>query len=494
MPVFDLFRSTNSIGHAPEPDLAPAAAPGRLPPGRPAPGTGPGIPVSGPAIAAAPASGARTDPPGIQAHYYIENAGKERRYYKDLEGKQLAFRADGKAVTTKQEDRATISHMLDVAQSRGWTSLHVRGTAAFKQEAWIEAQARGLAVRGYEPSADDRRNVQARRDARAQRAEAEPGARVQPARENTLTNTSQPQQHQAQAVQPAQPTTPVPAPAPAASAAIQQVADSPAQHQAAEGSQRPGRKADGAAKAAEPGADAGQPAGRTGEAKHDAPAVQAGDEPAQKQEYPRQAREPWMHETDGYAALSPAQQASAGRSHERWTAAGTLEKPHTMDLEEYVGHAQEKQAEVREKESRLKARAGDAKPKGETEAVPSSSAPAAKALAEKVPAEKAAGEKAAVEKDAAEAARLSPNGQRVLAYIEKHISTKMAKLTDDEKADLRAHAIQAIAKREEVGPVQLPAVEADRKQQAAVTTKRKVRDGGGEQKLAQIQQPRMGMG
>ena len=486
MSVFDLLRSTNSIEQAPEPDLAPAAVPVGFPPGRPESGARSAIPISGPALAAAPASGARTDPPGIQAHYYIENAGKERRYYKDLEGTQLAFRADNKAVTTKQEDRATISHMLDVAQFRGWTSLHVRGSAAFKQEAWIEAQARGLAVKGYEPTADDRRNLAARR---AQRAEAGPGATVQPPQENTLTNTSQPQQHQAQAVQHTQPAMPVSAPAsapvPAASAAAQQIAHSPAQGQAGKGSQRPDRKADATTKAAEPGADVGQPAGRTGEAKRDAPATQAGNEPAQKEEYPRQAREPWMHETGGYAALSPAQQASAQRSHERWTAAGTPEKPHTMDLEGYVGHVQEKQAEAREREGRLKAKAANGNGKSEAEAAPAPSAPAAKA----------AGEKAAAENSPAQAAQLSPHGRKVLAYVEERIGTQMAKLTDDEKANLRAHAIQAIAKRErEVGPVQLPAVKADRKQQAAVATKRKARDGESEQKPAQIKQPRMSVG
>ena len=488
MSVFDLLRSTNSIEHAPEPDLAPAEAPDRLLPGGPASGAGPAIPVSGSAIVAAPASGARTDPPSIQAHYYIEATGKERRYYKDLEGKQLAFRADSKAVTTKQEDRATISHMLDVAQSRGWTSLHVRGTAAFKQEAWIEAQARGLAVKGHEPTADDRRNLAARRAARSQKAEAEPGAKMQPPQENTFTNTSQPQQHQAQAVQPAQPATPVPAPAPAV--ASQQVAGSPAPNQAGEESQRPDRKTDGTAKAAEPDAGAGQPAGRTGEAKPDAPAAQAGDKPAAQQEFPRHARDPWMDEAGGYAALSPAQRSSAERSHERWVAASTPEKPHTMDLEEYVGHVQDKRAEARAKEDRPEAKAGNGKGQGEAEAAPAPSAATVKA----------AGEKAVAENGTAEAAQLSPHGRKVLAYVEERIGTQMAKLTDDEKANLRAHAIQAIAKKErEVGPVQLPAAKADRKQQAgrdqaAVATKRRVKDGGSEQKPAQIEQPRMRVG
>jgi len=86
----------------------------------------------------------------------------------------------------------------------------------------------------------------------------------------------------------------------------------------------------------------------------------------------------------------------------------------------------------------------------------------------------------------------------VLAYLEERIETQMGKLTDDVKADLRTHAAQAIAKREnEVGLVKLPTVEADRKQQAgrdqaAEAPKRKA--SGGEQKPAQIQQPRMGMG
>ena len=83
----------------------------------------------------------------------------------------------------------------------------------------------------------------------------------------------------------------------------------------------------------------------------------------------------------------------------------------------------------------------------------------------------------------------------MLAYVEEQIGTQMAKLTDDEKANLRARAVQAIAKRErEVGPVQLPAVKADRKQQAAVAMKRKVKDGGSEQKPAEIEQPRVRMG
>ena len=98
------------------------------------------------------------------------------------------------------------------------------------------------------------------------------------------------------------------------------------------------------------------------------------------------------------------------------------------------------------------------------------------------------------------AAKLSPSGKKVLAFLEQRIETQMTKLTDEVKADLRAHAAQAIAKREgEVGPVKLPTVKADRKQQtehnqAAEAPKRKAKADGDEQKPKQIQQPRMGMG
>jgi len=493
MSVFDLLRSQNSIEYAPSPlrsvsegaaggadrgpELAPALA--AAPPGGTMPGAGPALPATAPATT----SPANADPPGIQAQYYIENAGKERRYYKDLEGKQLAFRADNKAVTTKQEDQATISHMLDVAQSRGWTSLHVRGTATFKQEAWIEAQARGLSVKGYKPTADDKRSLATRRAARTQKAEAEPSATMQqPPPENTIANVAQPQQQPAHAVQPTQATAPVWAPVPAAPAAAQQVANGRMESQAEEKSQHLDRKATGEAKPAEPGADAGEPVERTGKAKREAPAAKAGPEPT-NQQYSSRAREPWMEETGGHAALAPAQQASAERSHGRWVAAGTTQKPHTMDLEEYVDHVQSKQAEARAKEDKLELKAHNGKGRGEAEARPAPSAPTAKATAEN---------------GTAEAMQLSPNARKVLAYLEERIETQMGKLTDDMKADLRTHAAQVIAKREnEVGPVKLPTVKADRKQQAgrdqvAEAPKRKA--SGGEQKPAQIQQPRMGMG
>jgi len=379
MSVFDLLRSQNSIEYAPSPlrsvsegaaggadrgpELAPALA--AAPPGGTMPGAGPALPATAPATT----SPANADPPGIQAQYYIENAGKERRYYKDLEGKQLAFRADSKAVTTKQEDRVTVSHVLDVAQARGWNSLHVRGTAAFKQEAWIEAQARGLSVKGYEPTADDRRNVQARRDTR-QQPQAATAAEAVPA-PNVMANAT-PTPAPVQAATPVPAAAPVPAPA-AASAASQNGAAAPAAEKIA---------------------------------------AQAGK---------------------ATKTLTKAQDGTQA----------TVAVPGSTDT---------KGAD---------AKGNDAKPDV--------------------------------------AAKLSPAGKKALAFLDQKIETQMAKLTDDVKADLRTRAVDAIAKREaEAGPVRIPVAKPARKQaagrdQAAEAPKRQGKSGE-EQKPAQVQQPRVGMG
>lgn len=406
MGILDTLHASNSIEHAPSPELAPE------------PGASLAQPGAQPGQLGTKSS-TTTDPANIQATYYIEQAGKERRYYRDIEGKDLAFRASGKALTTKQEDRATIAHMLDVAQARGWGELHVRGSAAFKQEAWIEGQARGLSVKGYEPTADDRRTLDARRKTRQERTQpAEARAQAKPA-ENTITSTAQP------VVQPASP------PAPAAAAQAEEP-QPPAQRE---------RK----------GVDAST---ETGQRKTTKAETSTAEQPAQQpaksgeQQFPRHTKAPWMFETGGYEALSQAQQESAQRSHERWLASGTEERPRTMGLEDYVSHVQEKEAEA-------KAKAGERAPKaqeGNPGPVLAPSAPA---------------QTVAAKSGAAEAAQLSPDAKKVLSFVEQRIESQMAQFSREVKEELRAHAAQALAKREAEGkPVRVPDAKPRQKQAA----------------------------
>ena len=369
MSALDLLRSQNSIEHVPSPlrsvsegavgsaDCGPELAPplAASTPNGTAPSGGPALPAVAPLLAAP----AKADPPGIQAQYYIENAGKERRYYKDLEGKQLAFRADGKALTTRQEDRLTVGHMLDVAQARGWASLHVRGSAAFKQEAWIEAQARGLSVKGYDPTGDDRRNVQARRAARQR----------QPA------------------------TTPRPVPDPNA---VANATSTPAHVQAST--------------------------------------------------------------PDPVPMVAPAASQSGP----------TLATTEKIALQ--VGNPTDTPAEGR---NRTPAPAGASSVAGQgnreldgTRGAQASSEPDASQQADA-------------------AAKLSPSGKRVLAFLEQRIDTQMARLGASVRADLRSHAARVLAKREaETGPVKVPASKPQRNRAAK-------RDHAADPQPDQARQPRM---
>jgi len=72
-----------------------------------------------------------------------------RFYFPD--GKE-AFKDRGRRLTTASENTQVIHSMIEIARSRGWTELTVRGTERFRQEAWRQARVAGLSVRGYRPN------------------------------------------------------------------------------------------------------------------------------------------------------------------------------------------------------------------------------------------------------------------------------------------------------------------------------------------------------
>jgi hypothetical protein len=122
------------------------------------------------------------DPEAVRRRYYTQDKGAERRYFDDYQGKNLAFRAGGDRVSSKREDLNTIRAMLDVAEARGWREITLKGTAAFRRAAWIEAAARGLPAQGHRASDLDQQEAERRRALRqpaqqpAQPAPAPPAA------------------------------------------------------------------------------------------------------------------------------------------------------------------------------------------------------------------------------------------------------------------------------------------------------------------------------
>ena len=85
-----------------------------------------------------------------------------RIYYTDYQQKSEVMRAAPQRITTRLDDRQTVSAMLDLAQARGWQSVKLRGTDSFKREAWVQAQVRGMQTEGYQPKATDMQEAQRR--------------------------------------------------------------------------------------------------------------------------------------------------------------------------------------------------------------------------------------------------------------------------------------------------------------------------------------------
>ncbi len=79
------------------------------------------------------------------------------------EADRVAFADHGRRLITEHEDPAVIHGMLLLAQAKGWTSLHVKGSDTFKAEAWMSATMAGIEVQGYQPREIDRARLAERR-------------------------------------------------------------------------------------------------------------------------------------------------------------------------------------------------------------------------------------------------------------------------------------------------------------------------------------------
>ena len=105
---------------------------------------------------------AETDAVARRHNLYMAERRSTRIYYTDYQQKSEVMRAAPQRITTRLDDRQTVSAMLDLAQARGWQSVKLRGTDSFKREAWVQAQVRGMQTEGYQPKATDMQEAQRR--------------------------------------------------------------------------------------------------------------------------------------------------------------------------------------------------------------------------------------------------------------------------------------------------------------------------------------------
>lgn len=103
-------------------------------------------------------------PDHFTSTYFIKSEINGARVYADRKEKVELFQAGENRLRSKVSDEKTISIMLDTAAHRGWTSIDVKGSKEFRQAAWIEGQARGIAVNGYTPTELDWQAVHQREE------------------------------------------------------------------------------------------------------------------------------------------------------------------------------------------------------------------------------------------------------------------------------------------------------------------------------------------
>jgi len=133
-----------------------------------------------------PAEPDKPDAVAQQHGLYTAAKGSTRRYYADYQQKQEVMRANPKRISTKLDDKQTVSAMLDLAQSRGWDTMRLKGTADFQREAWVQAQVRGMKAEGYKPTATDQQEA-TRRKAAAAPIQASPVSAVESTASATAT-------------------------------------------------------------------------------------------------------------------------------------------------------------------------------------------------------------------------------------------------------------------------------------------------------------------
>lgn len=86
-----------------------------------------------------------------------------RYHFKDQPAK-VAFKDQGERMVSGSNDDRVAKAMATMAEAKGWKTIKVSGHPEFVREVWMEASLRGLEVRGYKPTEQDKEQLDARRD------------------------------------------------------------------------------------------------------------------------------------------------------------------------------------------------------------------------------------------------------------------------------------------------------------------------------------------
>ncbi len=106
-----------------------------------------------PAPAATPAasfaSKPAVEPPAYVARHFVESRGA---FYYRQRPDVLAFSSRGQSFRARDDSVMTATAIIELARQRGWSSVRVRGSSAFRRAVWTAASERGIQVLGYSPT------------------------------------------------------------------------------------------------------------------------------------------------------------------------------------------------------------------------------------------------------------------------------------------------------------------------------------------------------
>ena len=91
-------------------------------------------------------------PPEIEKQYL--RVGD--KFYHPKNTDLVAFEDKGNRLETKSNSENIAESMVRIASARGWDEIKVSGSETFRKEVWLEAASRGMHVKGYSPSEQDK--------------------------------------------------------------------------------------------------------------------------------------------------------------------------------------------------------------------------------------------------------------------------------------------------------------------------------------------------
>ncbi|MBS0448547.1 MAG: hypothetical protein JSR59_21710 [Proteobacteria bacterium] len=81
----------------------------------------------------------------------------DNRYY--FRDRTLAFTDGGDRLKSETDNPEVVRGLIEIAQLRGWASVKVSGSEAFRRQVWREAELHGIGVKGYAPSDVEREEL-----------------------------------------------------------------------------------------------------------------------------------------------------------------------------------------------------------------------------------------------------------------------------------------------------------------------------------------------